>query len=854
MKKIYTLFTLLLATSLVFAQKAQIDLPISWNDTANVDYTTLGFGGSTGMIAADPNNASNPVLQIDKSNTAATWAGVTLGADSLASAIPFSATANQIKAVVYSPDSGITVRLKAEDESDPRKSVETDVMTTVANGWDTLTFDFSNQAQGTAAINYSTTYDKLSIFLNFGVDGATAGAKTYYVDDVFFVSASGPSLSQIDLPITWNDTANTDYTTVGFGGSVGMIAADPTNASNPVLQIDKSNTAQTWAGVTLGNDSLASAIPFASNANEIKVLFYSPDSGITVRLKVENEANSGISVETDAITMLANAWDTLTFDFSNQAQGTAAINYSNTYDQLNIFANFGVDGATAGAKTYYVDDVFFVAPPMKSQIDLPISWNDTANTDYTTADFGGTVSMITADPANASNPVLQIDKSNTAQTWAGVTLGNDSLASAIPFASNANLIKVLFYSPDAGITVRLKAEDESNPNISVETDAMTTVANAWDTLTFDFSNQAQGTAAINYASTYDKLSIFPNFNVAGSTAGAKTYYVDDVFFSAGGGGNPPSTSMITFKVDMNDYSSNFDTVYVGGSFNGYCAKCNPMSDNDNDGVWELTIPLNHDTIEWKYQVDGWAGEERFLGGEPCTKTTGAFTNRYLEHNKDTVMPVTCWSTCAPCTGVPTTVNVKFALDLSAYPDTFSNAYVSGTFNGWSPDANPLSDSDNDDVWETTIALAYGDTIEFKYQLNKWAVEETLMVGLPCTKTSGAFTNRYLELTADTNLPVACWEECVSCATIGFDESFTTRKFEVMPNPSNGVFKVNVELDRVEDVQLNVYSISGQKVFELSENTSRLTEEIDLGNLNGGIYFLELRKAETSILKKLVLSK
>ncbi|MCB9295199.1 MAG: fasciclin domain-containing protein [Lewinellaceae bacterium] len=39
---------------------------------------------------------------------------------------------------------------------------------------------------GTAAINFANTYDKISIFFNFGAEGAAAGEQTYYWDDVEF--------------------------------------------------------------------------------------------------------------------------------------------------------------------------------------------------------------------------------------------------------------------------------------------------------------------------------------------------------------------------------------------------------------------------------------------------------------------------------------------------------------------------------------------------------------------------------------------------------------------------------------------------------------------------------------------
>ena len=61
----------------------------------------------------------------------------------------------------------------------------------MAGGWETLTFNFANQAPGTAALNVAFNYNKVSIFFNFGVTGAAAGAKTYYFDDVAFIGGTG---------------------------------------------------------------------------------------------------------------------------------------------------------------------------------------------------------------------------------------------------------------------------------------------------------------------------------------------------------------------------------------------------------------------------------------------------------------------------------------------------------------------------------------------------------------------------------------------------------------------------------------------------------------------------------------
>ena len=88
---------------------------------------------------------------------------------------------------VWSPDANIPIRLKVEDALDPTISVETEATITVANTWQTLTFDFSNPSTGTTPLDLANTYTKATIFFNFGSDGATAGEKTYYWDDVQFI-------------------------------------------------------------------------------------------------------------------------------------------------------------------------------------------------------------------------------------------------------------------------------------------------------------------------------------------------------------------------------------------------------------------------------------------------------------------------------------------------------------------------------------------------------------------------------------------------------------------------------------------------------------------------------------------
>ena len=506
-------------------------LPVTF-ENPSVDYALIDFGepvpNATTLIA-DPTNAANTVASTNKPPGAPVWSGTVLADNGLASAIPFTATETTMSVRVLSPDAGIPVRLKVENVANNTISVETEAVTTVANEWETLVFDFANPAAGTPALDVSQSYERIIIFFNFGTDGDTAGDKTYLWDDVAFGDGALPPPA---LPVTFED-AGVDYALIDFGEPVPnatTLITDPTDAGNTVASTNKPLGAPVWSGTVLANNGLASAIPFTATETAMSVRVFSPDAGIPVRLKVENVANSAISVETEAVTTVANAWETLVFDFANQVAGTPALDVSQRYERLVIFFNFGTDGNTAGDKTYLWDDVQFGVP-----VTLPVTFDD-PRVDYALIDFGEPVPNATTlitDPTDAGNTVASTNKPLGAPVWSGTVLANNGLASAIPFTATETAMSVRVFSPDAGIPVRLKVENVANSAISVETEAVTTVANAWETLVFDFANQVAGTPALDVSQRYERLVIFFNFGTDGNTAGDKTYLWDDVAFGAG---------------------------------------------------------------------------------------------------------------------------------------------------------------------------------------------------------------------------------------------------------------------------------------------------------------------------------
>jgi len=512
-KRAFITLLSLLFVGFTYAQKPT--LPVDF-ESGTLSYFT-DFGGNVSKVIVDPTDANNKVAETLKPGTAETWAGTTIG-NGLDAAIPFKAGSTKVTVRVWSPDAGITVRLKVEDAADNTVTCETDAQTVKSSEWETLTFDLSKEAAGTAKLDYTKTYDKASIFFNFNVNNV--GDKTYYWDDVKFEAAAG--LSQIDLPVTFED-ATVDYVLTDFGNNISKVVVDPTDATNTVAETTKPANAETWAGTTMGLNGFANAVPFTATETKISVRVWSPDAGMTIRLKVEDAADNTVTCETDALTTKAKEWETLTFDLSQEADGTAKLDIAKTYNKASIFFNFNVSGADAGEKVFYWDDAMFVG---KKQIDLPVTLED-AGTDYALTDFGGNISEIVVDPTDAMNKVAKTIKPATAETWSGTTMGLNGFANAVPFTATATKMTVRVWSPEAGMTIRLKVEDAADNTITCETDALTTKAKEWEILEFDFSKEADGTAKLDVAKTYNKASIFLNFNAQGTE---HTFYWDDAMF------------------------------------------------------------------------------------------------------------------------------------------------------------------------------------------------------------------------------------------------------------------------------------------------------------------------------------
>jgi len=356
----------------------------------------------------------------------------------------------------------------------------------------------------------------------------------------------------IEFPITFEEDIPWDNFITNFDGGDLSVVDNPDksgiNTSDKAARMIKGE-GQPWGGAFL---QLAESIDF-TGGTDFTVSVWAPRENTRMLFKIENDEDPGLAFEREITIEESQEWVDITFNLANADQSIA-------YQRLVVIFNNGTVGDGSADFTWYFDNI------RQSESDddgngnggdaealtLPVTFDDD-NINYGLTDFGGNQSEIVTDPTNGTNKVVQTIKTVDAEVWAGTTVGGTvGFADPIPFTSSETTMSVRVWSPTADTPIRLKVEDSNDPTISVETETNTTVAQEWETLVFDFSNEADGTAALNLSSSYNKASIFFNFGTTGAAAGEQTYFWDDVDFGGeadngngnGNGGEPDGDNLI----------------------------------------------------------------------------------------------------------------------------------------------------------------------------------------------------------------------------------------------------------------------------------------------------------------------
>jgi len=467
-------------------------LPLTF-ESATINYGWTNFDGGNTTVVANSNpggiNTSSKVAKMIK-NAGQTWGGSFI---TLSSNIDFS-TNKIFRVKVFSPRAGAKMLLKVENSANPAQNFEKEVTTSLANAWEYLYFDYRT-------INTAQSYNRIVVIFDNGTMGNGSANFTFLMDDFMLVNSL-----PLALPLDFESTT-TNYNWFDFdGGQVTVLNNPQSNGINTSGRVAKmvKNAGQTWGGSFL---TLTGAMDFSAN-KVFRMKVYSPRVGAKVLLKVENSANSAQNFEKEVTTSIANNWEDLVFDYTG-------INTANSYDRIVLIFDNGTAGDGSANFTFLFDDIrltnsFPIAIPLNFEYPVTYGWFDFD---------GGNMTVINNPQSNGINTSAKVAKmiKNPGQTWGGSFL---TLSQAIPF-SMSRTFKMKVYSPRVGAKVLLKVENSANSAQNFEREVLTTVANGWQELTFDYS-------AINLANTYDRIVLIFDNGTAGDGSANFTFLVDDI--------------------------------------------------------------------------------------------------------------------------------------------------------------------------------------------------------------------------------------------------------------------------------------------------------------------------------------
>ena len=507
----------------------------------------------------------------------------------------------------------------------------------------------------------------------------------------------------------------TNYQFFADGGSlegvVNSVIPNPNssgiNTSSMVGDFMKAPDGPTWAG-GFPNPALQVPLDFSNGSTMVCVKVHMDHIG-NLAFKLENSTNGGpVWIRTVENTLI-NEWEELCFDVTLPGlEDTMEPAVGFTYPQGVLFFDFGT--IPTELTTYYFDDIIVKEgnPLSPGAITFSVDMNSYTGTPtqmYVSGTFNGW--------SGDANPMDDTD--------------GDGIWEATIADIQAGIHEYKFsYDNWTG------QEDFSGVNYGC------TVT------TGDFTNR---TMNVNGDATLST----PCYNSCFACGEGVTITIN------AGGGNLGA-----------DLSPNGLFLAGGGNFG--VPGDNPMDDSDCDGVYTIAFEkaigfTSHYTFTNGICPDDWACKED-ISGQACADPDN-FNDRLMTNVSSDTTINTCFGMCtddfSSCSSVEG--NVTFSVDMTEYTGMFTQMYVSGGFNGWSGDANPMDDTDGDGIWEATLLLPAGCQ-EYKFSYDNWAGSETLDPALPCVVTpDGTNTNRIVTVNGDATLNTVCYASCAACGVV-----------------------------------------------------------------------------------------
>ncbi len=593
------------------------------------------------------------------------------------------------------------------------------------------------------------------------------------------------------------------------GGTNGAISVvpnpDPTgiNTSMYVAEMVRGFDGDPWAGwyATLPTPIDITANPYV----HIKV--WKPRIS-PVAFKVEGGAGDSGDVFPMNDQTTTGAWEELVFDMSTSPA-------TGEYVKIVLIPDFENPLTLTEDITLYYDDMYVNNDPTVGSEPVQMMENfehitlnhlgDDADDSYTELVYNPDVSGV-----NLSPMCIHFYRDMDGVSWAGFW---STLPAEIDVTEN-KYVHVKVWKPRIS-ELRFKLEGGAAGTLEIPSLYPQTKTEEWEDIVFDFSE---------LTGTYPTIAFLPDFEDPLTLTEDIDIYFDDIILN--NDPNPIMPPAQTINVDMTESGMTAgEPVWISGALGGIYGTWNEpgtnpnneMLDDDGDGIYSITLSLPEGLVAFKFFWGmGWDNGDPAPGGDRTLELENTMNVTY-KWGVDGIVP----------TG-PTIhwiVNMSLQIDSGNFVEGTDVLDVAGTFNDWPATLaedyvlSPMGDG----KYEITLdGFEVGETIEYKFRINgDWNTSEFPNGGPNRTYTVEEGMNE-----------IEVWYNDEAAGIHDMVQSF----YKIYPNPVNDkLFIGNMkDVNRVE-----IYSVAGKLLKSFDYTNGVEQTQIDLNDLNSGMYILTI---------------
>ena len=300
---------------------------------------------------------------------------------------------------------------------------------------------------------------------------------------------------------------------------------------------------------------------------------------------------------------------------------------------------------------------------------------------------------------------------------------------------------------------------------------------------------------------------------------------------------------VTFKVDMTNEAVSPNGVHIAGEFQNWDPAASQMSDDDEDGIYELEFELNVGTYEFKYiNGNNWDGMAN--DNESIPSSCNVNGNREIIVSSDTTIQY-CYNQCYDmCLDYPDPAEIVFTVDMSDEDIESSGVWILGDFTDpqWQNGRIQMFELDDyPGVYSTSILIDGPEEINYKFSNGEPLLGSPFQDGETFDFSSdscgipngiGGWNRSFTRSGINESAGIFCYNNCENCNDltidfgIGIGEYSESFELYLFPNPSKDVVYFN------ERVDYKIFAPSGSLVIE------GYGSQIDISILTSGIYYVK----------------